>query len=218
MAETEADADRGASLARFSVEERKVPDSNSGSNNSVLLQTGQLRLNLMRRRDVTDAYTTLDVAMVTERRADHQLLLQKDIIPPMLHAGSNPALSGYVTELYGLLNQRGEALASRVAQPGIGGVAQIADFLLLQTVNRYQPLFTHFSTHPLLHPEHLSSACLCLAGDLATFTVNRRRPLAYPEYEHDALARCFIPLIADLRRSLSMVLEQSAISIPLQDR
>jgi type VI secretion system protein ImpJ len=218
MAETEADGDRGASLARFSVEEREVPDSNSGSSNSALLQTGQLRLSLMRKRDVTDAYTTLDVAMLTERRADNQLLLQKDVIPPTLHTGGNPALSGYVAELCGLLHQRGEALAARVAQPGIGGVAEIADFLLLQTVNRYQPLFMHFSTHPLLHPERLFSACLCLAGDLATFTTSRRRPPAYPEYEHDALARCFIPLIADLRRSLSMVLEQSAISIPLQDR
>ncbi len=218
MAETGASADRDTSLARFTMEEREIADSNSDANTSAHLQVGQLCLRLMRKHDITDAYTTLGVAQVVERRVDNQLVLQKEFIPPMLHASNNPMLRGYISELCGLLHQRGEALASRVAQPGLGGVAEIADFLLLQTVNRYQPLFAHLTGHPLLHPERLFSACLSLAGDLATFTSNHRRPPAYPEYEHDALTRCFIPLVSDLRRSLSMVLEQSAISIPLQDR
>ena len=36
-----------------------------------------------------------------------------------------------------------------------------------------------------------------------------------PEYQHDALHLCFLPLIDELRRLLSMVLEQNAIQIPL---
>ena len=205
-------------LVRFLVAEQEVADSNADSNNSAFLQVGQLRLRLMRERDITDAYTALGVIQVTERRADNSIILQKDFIPPVLHARSDVVLNSFISELHGLLQQRGEALAARVAQPGRGGVAEVADFLMLQTINRYQPLIAHFSTHSLLHPERLFSTCLSLAGDLATFTSADRRPVTFPVYQHDALADCFIPLMSDLRRSLSMVLEQNAVPIELQDR
>jgi type VI secretion system protein ImpJ len=96
-------------------------------------------------------------------------------------------------------------------------VAEIADFLLLEAVNRSQPLFVQLQQRSVLHPEALYSACLSLAGDLATFR-DRRRPPPFPEYEHDDLARCFRPVIDDLRKSLSMVMEQTAIPIELQER
>ena len=207
-----------ASLARFAVDENTVRDSNAGADNAALIQVGQLRLRLLRASDVTDAYTTLGIAKVIERRADNQLLLHKTYTPPTLHAGLNANLGGYLRELYGLLHQRGETLALRMSQPGRGGSAEIIDFLLLQTVNRYAPLFAHLQTLPLLHPERLFSICLELAGDLATLARSNRRPALFPTYNHDALEQTFTPLLADLRQSLSMVLEQSAIAIELQDR
>jgi type VI secretion system protein ImpJ len=39
-----------------------------------------------------------------------------------------------------------------------------------------------------------------------------------PVYDHDDLRRSFPPLMLELRRSLSSVLEQNAIQIPLHDR
>jgi type VI secretion system protein ImpJ len=155
---------------------------------------------------------------VTERRADNQVVLSRSYIPPLLHTGRDAVLGGYVSELNGLLHQRGEALAGRLSQLGRGGVAEIADFLLLQTINRYEPLFAHFANHPLLHPERLYSVCLQLAGELATFSNANTRVAAFPEYRHDMLEATFAPVIAQLRRSLSMVLEQNAIPIDLQDR
>lgn len=216
--EADLEGNPEGSLVRFTADEVEVADSNAHTNNSTCLQVGQLQLKLMRERDVTDAYTALGVVQITERRTDNQLILQNAFIPPMLHVGANATLAGYLGELYGLLHQRGEALAARVAQPGRGGVAEIADFLLLQTINRNEPLFRHFKAHSLLHPERLFSICLSLAGDLATFSSNNRRPTNYPEYQHDALAQCFMPLMTDLRRSLSMMIHPSAISIELQDR
>lgn len=209
---------RNADLARFAISETEVRDSNAATDNSALLQVGQLRLRLLRARDLTDAYTTLGVVKIVERRADNQLLLRKTYTPPVLHSATDATLAGYVRELHGLLHQRGETLAVRMGQPGRGGVAEIADFLLLQTVNRYEPLFAHLSTLPLLHPERLFSTCLELAGELATLANANRRPPTFPAYQQDALEQTFTPLLANLRQSLSMVLEQSAISIELQDR
>jgi type VI secretion system protein ImpJ len=104
-----------------------------------------------------------------------------------------------------------------MAQPGRGGVAEIADFLLLEAVNRSQPLFIQLQQRSVLHPEALYSACVSLAGDLATFRDTRRPPL-FGEYLHDDLAKSFRPVMDDLRRSLSMVMEQTAIPIELQER
>lgn len=205
-------------MARYAVIDADVTDSNSTSDAAALVELGSLRLRLFRERDVTDAYCTLGVVRVIERRADNQVVLDSTYVPPTLHVGTQPLLARHVRDLEGLLHQRGDALAARLSQPGRGGVAEIADFLMLQTINRYEPLFTHLGVVSLLHPERLYAYCLAVAGDLATFSASSRRPARLPEYQHDDLRACFTPLIAEIRRALSMVLEQSAIAIELQDR
>lgn len=216
--ESSPDDGDSAKLARFSVIEANVGDSNSTSEAAALVELGSLRLRLFRERDVTDAYCTLGVVKVIERRMDNQIVINHAYIPPVLHVGSQRTLADYVRDLHGLLHQRGEALAARLSQPGRGGVSEVADFLFLQTINRYEPLFAHLGACSLLHPERLFSTCLLLAGDLATFSATRRRPAALPEYQHDDLQTCFAAVINEIRHSLSMVLEQSAIPIELQDR
>jgi len=205
-------------LTRYRVSEFDVPDNNTDAERAALVQIGNLRLRLMLKRELTDAYACLGVVRVIERRPDNQLVLEPGYIAPALSVRDSATLAAYVREIQGLLHQRGEALAARLSQPGRGGVAVIADFLLLQSVNRFEPVFAHFSEVSVLHPERLYAACLMLAGDLCTFSRENRRPPAYPDYKHDDPATCFTPLINDLRRSLSMVLEQSAIPIELQDR
>jgi type VI secretion system protein ImpJ len=205
-------------LARYAVTGADVEDSHSTSDTSALVELGALRLQLFRARDVTDAYCTLGVVRVIERRADNQVVVDNTYVPPTLHSAAQPVLARYVRDLHGLLHQRGEALASRLSQPGRGGVAEIADFLMLQTINRYEPVFSHLGIVSLLHPERLYTLLLAVAGDFATFSAASRRPAAFPEYRHDDLRSCFTPLVAEIRRALSMVLEQSAIAIELQDR
>jgi type VI secretion system protein ImpJ len=69
-----------------------------------------------------------------------------------------------------------------------------------------------------LHPESLYQICLQLAGELATFTSKSRRAAELAPYRHDALAKTFIPLMDEVRRSLKMVMEQNAIAIPLEEK
>ena len=89
---------------------------------------------------------------------------------------------------------------------------------MLQLVNRYEPMVVHLSQLRTLHPERLYAELLGLAGDFTTFTRDNRRPADYPVYNHDDLAGCFTPLMHDLRRSLSVVLEQNAFQIELLER
>ena len=207
-----------AALARYLTAEAEVADSTLHTAQTALVQVGQLNVRLMRASEVADAYATLGVVRVRERRVDNQVVLDKDYIAPMLSVQGSAVLAGYVREIRGLLHQRGEVLAARMGQAGRGGVAEIADFLLLQTINRFEPVFDHFDEQIPLHPERLFSNCLMLAGDLSTFASDKRRPGSYPSYRQDELEKCFPPLMVDLRRSLSMVLEQNAIPIELQER
>ncbi len=213
----EADAEGDEELVRHRVFEAEVPDSNTTGERTAMLQLGALHTRLLRAGEATDAWTTLNVARVVERRVDNQVQLHRGLVPPLLDVAGHAVVRGWVDELLGLLRQRAEALAGRMTQGGTGGVAEIADFLLLQTVNRYEPLFAHFTRCATLHPLHFYEEALQLAGDLGTFR-DARRSARFGPYVHDDLEATFRPVMDDLRRSLSMVLEQSAIRIELHDR
>ena len=204
-------------FARHRSAEYEAWDSN-GLDNSAVMSIGKLRLRLALESDVADAYTTLGIARIVERRADRQVVLDTSYCPPALHVGAAAPLASFVDELLGLLNQRGEALAVRLSQPGVNGAAEIADFLLLQLLNRSQPLIAHLAATRSLHPEELYRALAPLAGELATFTQTDKRAPSYPLYRHDALAASFAPLMLDLRRALSAVLDAHAVQIPLEQR
>jgi type VI secretion system protein ImpJ len=217
VAESDAEDGGGSMPPRFRVAEVDVGDTNATAERDAPLQIGRLNLRLILARDASEGTSHIGVARIVERRADNRLVLDTTYIPPTLHAPNNAILDGYVREVHGLLHQRGEALAARLGQPGRGGVGEIADFLLLETVNRNEPTFAHLQKVSVLHPERLYATCLSLAGDLSTFR-DKRRPAALPEYHHDEPAPCFKAVMQDLRQSLSMVLEQTAIPIELQTR
>ena len=205
------------SFARHRSDDYEVWDSN-GLDNNALMQVGKLRLRLALASEVANAHTTLGIARIVERRADNRVVLDPDYAPPCLDFRAALRLAAHADELVGLLHQRGDALAGRLSQPGTGGAGEIADFLLLQVLNRAEPLFAHLASATGLHPEALYAAMLGLAGELATFTEGSKRCAAYPVYRHDELGATFAPLMADLRKSLSTVMDAQAVSIPLDER
>ncbi|SAL23821.1 type VI secretion system baseplate subunit TssK [Caballeronia telluris] len=207
----------GASGLRYRTTDTSVVDVTTSTDRVAQIRVGAPNLRLMLARDATDAFATIGIARVLERRADNRVLLDTSYIPPMLHALADKRLLGHAQELAGLLHQHADRIASHLASPGRGGVAEIADFLLLQTLNRFEPQFAHLLNVPLLHPERLYQTTLALAGDLAAFD-ERRRVLAYPPYRHDDLATSFEPLMRDVRQLLAQVREPDAVAIELQSR
>ena len=217
VAESDAETGNPSMPPRFHALDVEVADSHAQSVREVPLRIGRLNLRLMLARDGNEGYTTLGVARITERRPDGRVILDTHYIPPTLQVSAQPTLDSYLREVIGLLRQRGDALAAMLGQPGHGGVGQVTDFLLLQTINRFEPQFQHASTLALLHPERFYLALLALAGDLSSFRESRRPP-AYPVYVHDDPAPCFRAVMMDLRQSLSRITDPNAIRIELQDR
>ena len=205
-------------LARHALRQWEARDVTSASGSAVPLEVSALRSRLLPASEVTPAYACLPLAHLVECRSDKQVILDDSFMPTVLHARASTRLATFVTELLGLLHQRGEALAGRVAATSRGGAAEIADFLLLQAVNRYEPLFAHYAESGAVHPEELFRVCAAAAGELATFTSVSKRPPATSPYRHDSLRESFEPLMGALRAALSAVLEQRAIPIPVEEK
>jgi type VI secretion system protein ImpJ len=202
-------------LARFRSFALERRDTNSGFESKAQLQVGGLKTRLELQSRERSGYACLGICRITEKQADQNVLLDERYIPPALNCLANPKLSGFIRELQGLLNARGEALADRVTQSGHGGVAEIADFLLLQLVNRFQPLFNHFAQCSALHPEDLFRQLIQLAGELSTFFLQGKRPAALAAYDHDDLQLSFNAVMEELRQLLGMVNMPLATRIPL---
>ncbi|MBB5018758.1 type VI secretion system protein ImpJ [Chitinivorax tropicus] len=205
-------------FARYRMEEHEVRNTSGDDDELATMHIGKMRLRLALEDDVSNAYSYVGLARVLERRPDNQLVLDPDYIPPSLDCRASARLLAFTEEVKGLLHQRGEMLAARLAQPGVAGVGEIADFLLLQLINRQQPLFNHLGAMTGLHPEALYCELLQLAGELATFSKTSKRAGEYPAYRHDRLAETLQPLVLDIRQSLSLVMDPHAFPIPIEAR
>jgi type VI secretion system protein ImpJ len=203
-------------LARYLVREYEARDASSVSAGAAGLEVGALRSRLLRATEVTDAYACIPLAHVVECKSDKRVVLDDGFIPTVLDARAAERLSRFMTELLGKFHQRGEALGGRVAASGRGGAAEIADFLMLQAINRYEPVLEHIAAAGVLHPEDLYRFCAAAAGELSTFTSTSKRPPKLEPYRHDRLRETFEPVIAALDVALSMVIEQRAIPIPVE--
>ncbi|OAD18838.1 type VI secretion protein, VC_A0114 family, partial [Candidatus Thiomargarita nelsonii] len=200
-------------LARYVIEECELGDSNAGSQSRAKLNIGQLRLRFILEHETRGEYACLALAHIKEVRTA-QVVLDDEFIPPNLNCHAVPKLSGYIKELLGLLRFRGEALALRATETG-RGLAEISDFMLLQTVNRFEPLILHLTEISGLHPESFYREIVQIAGEFATFTHDNKRPIQFPPYIHEDLQATFKPVMDDLRQAFNGGFGQNVFAIPL---
>jgi type VI secretion system protein ImpJ len=182
------------------------------------IRVSGLNLRIVTGDDDRGDYSCIGFARIIESRSNKEIVLDENYIPSVTNCHAASQLKGYIGELARLLRHRCEAVSGRVAEAGRGGNAEISDFLLLQLVNRYIPLFAHFERIGNLQPEPFYRCLIEMAGEFATFTKPEKRPASFPEYRHGDLQATFDPVMRDLRLALSMVLDRSATQIPLQER
>jgi type VI secretion system protein ImpJ len=212
----EVDTDENPNnLARYHATECEVKDANVATNATSAVMVGKLHTSLLLERQERAGHLCIGIARVIESRIDKNVILDEYYIPPSLDCNAIVQLKGYIKELYGLLHTRGEALAGRASEAGRGGVAEISDYLLLQLINRVEPLFEHYQNLPYLHPESFYRTLLQLAGELSTFYKPNKRPISFSAYLHEDLQKTFKQVMDELRELLSKVIEANAIFIPL---
>lgn len=202
--------------ARLSPLQQETLDVTSSDVDAWDIEVGQLRVSLMMKREDRSVWSCIPIARVKEKRSDGSIILDKEFMPMSYDIRAVPQLQRVLDDFTGLISQRAQQIAQRLGGLSQGGVADVADFMLLHTINKLGPVFRHISTINRVHPERLFEIFAGAAGELATFTHEGRVPEAWPVYSHEEPHICFHPLIGSLRRSLSVILEPNAVALPLQ--
>lgn len=205
-------------LTRYRVGEAEIGDASGSISGTVRIEVGSMETRLRLQSEPKEGLVEIPMARVIECRPDRRVILDHAFVPSVFRIEGASWLVTLLSEVLGLLHQRGQALAERVAGGDRVGVADIADLLMLQAINRYEALVAHWAHSPLEHPEALYRLLISMASELMTFTRANKRGPSFPPYRHEALRESFEPVVVALRECLSAVLEQSAISVPLQQR
>ncbi len=205
-------------LARYYSFEQESRDVSNESGDNITLNVGKLRFRLMLESDDLSGYACIGLIRIAESREDKNVLLDDNYIATCLDCKKSPKLAGYLTEVIGLLHHRGEAIAGRLADTNRGGTAEVADYMMLQLINRIEPMTNHLSNMNGLHPVDLFAESVQMIGELSTFVSKNKRTPTFPVYLHDNLQATFTPVISELRNCLSMVYEQTAVSLNLVEK
>jgi type VI secretion system protein ImpJ len=205
-------------LTRLVKREIEVYDTAEDSLGSrAAIEIGRMPLRLLLQGEALAGYHTIPMLRIAEVSNDHKVLLHESFIPTCTDHRASAQLTEFLAELQGLLRQRAESQAEFVSASGRGSVAEVTDFLLLQLMNRLEPVITHLCDSGGLHPEDLYRLFLAIAGELATFTTEARRPEPLPRYDHENLILSFGPVEDAIRRSLQWMREKTAIAIPIEE-
>ncbi|MEJ6395843.1 type VI secretion system baseplate subunit TssK [Gymnodinialimonas sp. 2305UL16-5] len=197
----------------------EAEDANADTAFTAEIEIGRMALSLKSDADEREGFECLPIARVIETRTDLSVVLEKSMVPPILHLGAAPRIHGYITEITGLLRHRAHAIAQRMGDLSMRGAPEMSDYMMLQAINRATPLMAHLDAQAgQIHPEAAFRALITLAGEMATFTADGSVAADMPAYTHMDPEATFVPVIEELRRALSAVLDQSATSIPLELR
>jgi type VI secretion system protein ImpJ len=192
--------------------EQALKNTHAISNVQDAIEVVQINTRLLLEKQ--DDYYCLAVACVTKLESDKKTIqLEREFIAPSLDCHANLVLKRYLDHLLGLLQARGKEL-SQFSSSG-RSISELAGYLMLQIINRAEPLWEHLSDLVHFHPESFYREALQLAGELSTFGKKDRRPISFPSYNHEDLQGTFSPLMKELKELLTYTLEQRAIQIPL---
>jgi len=199
---------------RYVLEESEVPDVSAGNDHTCQVQYL-----------VHDAQILFDVA--AERAQDYELvkiaellrsaegkggILSKQYIPPSIAVRSSAVLEGILRDLRELLTAKGRELGSYTARGNQEvelGARDLGQIPIVQTLNRYIPLFHHYLEAGRIHPEAMYALMRQLVGELATFsqTVSvlgaRGDGDELPHYQHTQLWPCFSSAAETIRQLLN---------------
>ncbi|MFJ7313488.1 type VI secretion system baseplate subunit TssK [Pseudomonas sp. NPDC098747] len=206
-------------LARYIAFDEEVTDSNAGANlsSAVVCGSPDFRL-LLGEQQADQVYIKLKVCEIINSSSSGQITLATEFSPTYVNFRSSSYLLTCLKEVIGLLGHRGDTLAERMRASGKVGGAEVGDFMMLQLINRYEPMLRHYLNMELVHPEQIYRDLLSLLGELATFASETKRPQLEGQYLHSDQGLSFRALMKEARTVLSMVLEQHAIELPLDPR
>ena len=208
------EGETGSGTTRFLVDATEVPDVFAEERSREIVEIARPNLTFGIMRDQTYGRVLLALARIRETDAG-ALVFDDRFIPPALDLRASTRLKGFLADIIGRAEQRVDELALRAVEATDGGTETIANFLLLQMLNRCHAQLAHLAALPMVHPERLYEALVGIGGEIATLTSGERRPPAFPAYDHEKLQQCFEPVIDVIQAALSAIYDRSSFMLPL---
>ena len=214
-AELFGDASSGARYAPYLHE---VADSCYDSEDTTSISVGKLNFRLMYEHEDKSSYAAIPILKIAEVKPDGTVMLDETFIPTCIDIRASDVLSKFTTEFASMLRHRAESIVQRLGVVDQQGVSSVADFMLLQALNRLEPLFWHFSTVEGMHPESFYQFLLQAEGELATLCSSSRRPREFVKYNHTDLTSCMSEMLHHVKSTLSVMSEQRAVPLVLKEQ
>ncbi len=206
-------------LARYVMREVEVVDSNTADSNIITINCCQPDFRLiLGDEENNSAFVCLKICHILDCSSDKTIVLDSEYVPTYLNLHASSVLLSSLKEVISMLVHRGDRLAERIRASGKTQSAEVGDLLMLQLINRVEPLLRHYLRADKAHPEDVYKELLYLYGELATYASESKRPSVDYYYMHSDQGLCYRKLMERLRQVLSMVLEQHAIELLLQQR
>lgn len=205
----------GQSSERYSMTRTDVRDVHSSDGDVQSLVLGQLAFRIVSGAEDLSAMVALPLCRIRNYQPGGALVLDDDFIPTCQTLRVSPVLNRFAADVQGLIATRAAELAKRIGSPEQSGIADVAEFMMLQLLNRNQMHFSHRVRLHTLHPEIFYLDLVRLLGELMTFTENSRLPCTVEHYDHRDLTLSFKTVIPELRRALNIVLQPRAQNLPL---
>ncbi len=213
----------GGSRARFLISDLSVEDVFNPQLTADVAVAEENYL-LVMGRDLQDGVIALPIARVFQLDGDGAVEFDQAFIPPLLTCFF-PAVREAQRDLLGLFRQRGASLARQLGGDGQRGAlsggamgGDVVEFLMLQTINRYLPYLEQQLERPNLRFAEFYFSCQQMAGDLQVFVPGKRLLESTILYDHASPELCLPQIVERLRGLLSLVVDQPALRIELQER
>lgn len=203
--------------ARYRAEELLRRDETTGQAERPI-QVARRNFRILFGGESLEGTSALRIARVT-RSSTGDYQLDPHFVPPLVDIIASDHLMAIARRLVEILSAKSTSLASGRRQKNQSladfGVADIASFWLLYTINSFFPELRHIYETRRGHPAELYNAMLGLAGSLTTFS-GTIHPRELPSYEHDNLSACFARLDAQLRELLETVVPATMVTLPMK--
>jgi type VI secretion system protein ImpJ len=206
-------------LARYVAYGTEIGDSNAGVDSRCQINCARPDLRLIVGEPPSDPfYVKLQVAWVLDSTREGGVKLDTDFVPTFIYLQGAGYVSSCIKEVISLLATRGDAIAARIQGSGTSAAAQVGDLLMLQLINRVESRLRHYLSQAQVRPQTLFLELLSVLGELSTFATDSRRAPLQVHYQHGDQGASFRGLMGGIRTVLSLVLEQHAIELTLQQR
>ena len=204
-------------MNRFQTIMIDCPDTLSEDGSRSKIEVSNLKPQLLTDQYELSNYCLLPIAKIKEVRPDNKIYLDTVFIEPRISIHKHPLLFKSLEEIFGLLLYRSEILSKRLNQGDQSESVMVSDFMMLELMNRFLVKIRNMLAMPRILSVDAYDLLVELLAQLSTYTHQNRVLENCYLYDHNHTHQTFIPLLDQLRHSLSLVLEQHAKSITLID-